>query len=673
MSSQQSRLEASDHSRFPTVPPGHEHVRQLLENAFRFVAPQSQTVDESSGYVVEGWNNDPEKGLMLRGFTQLTAIGEWMELLANVLAGRAETPHMTKERALSYLTRVVESLEKDQKNPQASAKGLLGNFLDLAPGKRMGALTGDVEKKRFTQEFGPEKGEALWQALKAKGWITPKPQDREASVNRGRTYGAAFFDGPLAPYSDETTKNRVMALLDHRVVLAVFGDNANLSTSIAKTIGALLDPSIKDAPSITELRQRMDRFLDGQREGYAHLYDAKQGLYSFGWDAYKNRMLGWESGTGEWRAAHMDYMINEFRDPTTFVVIRYGLPLEAVENLGFKTKQYRTQDGRSLHVLAPWEGSAFQALGLGVSMAELEEPSWQRLLSNVVDVEIDFSTQKGLPGFLSESYTGNGTQYTGEVGIPDISVNTQPRLTDAATLYTLGVAYTVAPEKVEKFLAANWSAISKLLTDHGPWEGYNLTRKEAIRVQTSAHTLSLILGFLGTGSADMMKYLETKGLTRPLKEIYRPGASLDLLSGDTNVFAWDDAKAITSKREKGTFQVKGDRVNEIGIAFVPARQGGANLSGGMLALRYSSSVPMGPAIVSLKPIGDVSNRQGIITKELFIQLDQTKAGQEEIRIPLPATPGLNRIKEIVITCRHATKGRPVDLLITGFTITPQGK
>ena len=65
--------------------------------------------------------------------------------------------------------------------------------------------------------------------------------------------------------------------------------------------------------------------------------------------------------------------------------------------------------------------------------------------------------------------------------------------TDVASLYTLGTAYSVAPDKVEKFLAANWPVVSKLMTDHGPWEGFNVTRQEAIRVQTSAHTLSLIL------------------------------------------------------------------------------------------------------------------------------------------------------------------------------------
>ena len=55
--------------------------------------------DASSGYPVEGWNQDPQKGLFLRSFTQLTATGESLELLANVVAGYADTPSLSREQA----------------------------------------------------------------------------------------------------------------------------------------------------------------------------------------------------------------------------------------------------------------------------------------------------------------------------------------------------------------------------------------------------------------------------------------------------------------------------------------------------------------------------------------------------------------------------------------------
>ena len=193
---------------------------------------------------------------------------------------------------------------------------------------------------------------------------------------------------------------------------------------------------------------------------------------------------------------------------------RFGLPLDAIRNLGFKMKPYRMRDGGDTYVLAPWEGSAFQALGLELSMTELDARagggSWRALSTS------RSTTRRGknLPGFLSESYSGDGVQYTGSIGIPEITVSPRPRITDAASLYTLGAAYTVAPEKIEGFLAANWPVVSRLLTDHGPWEGFHASRHEVIRFQTTAHTLSLILGLLGTASEHMKRYLDRRGLGR---------------------------------------------------------------------------------------------------------------------------------------------------------------
>src|SRR5262249_20973236 len=234
--------------------------------------------------------------------------------------------------------------------------------------------------------------------------------------------------------------------------------------------------------------------------------------------------------------------------------------------------------------LAPWEGSAFQALGFELSMTELDRPSWRMLLENVVDVEIDFAERTKLPGFLSESYSGNGDQYTGRIGIPAITVSPRPRITDAASLYTLGVAYTVAPEKVERLLAENWPVVSELLTEHGPWEGFNTTSRQPIRFQTSAHTFALILGLLGTASDHMKRYLDSQGLGKRLDDVFRPGEGVDLFPGGTQVFAWDDrASPIRSAREEGGFRVTSDRITNAGIAFVSTGKSGVNLSGGLLS------------------------------------------------------------------------------------------
>jgi hypothetical protein len=661
--------EAASH--LPTVRPQDRHVRELLANAMRYVAPENRMVDPASGYPFEGWNQDPARVLFLRSFTQLTAIGLYMELLANVAAGHCESPYLSRGQAMSGLIRLVASLRQDQRDPTLSADCLLGNFLDLATGRRLGPLAMDVEKHKFIEAFGQEKGEAAWKALQAKGWIVPRNEDREAEIKRSAKYGWDHFDGVLAPFGDKATKQKIMDVLDGRVVMIVFIDNANLSASAAKTIGALLNPTIRNDPAAIALRRDLEQFLDAQREGYARLYDPKAGQFYFGRDATKDRYFGWIDLEGKWVTGHVDYLVNEFRGPATFVVTRFGLPLDAIKNLGFKMKPYRMQDGRDVYVLAPWEGSAFQALGLELSMSELSRPSWRRLLENVVDVEIDYSTRHRLPGFLSESYSGEGVQYTGSVGIPDITVSPLPRITDAASLYTLGPAYAVAPDKIERFLAANWPAVSRLLTEHGPWEGLKGSRDEVIRFQTSAHTLSMILGLLGAASDHMKAYMQFKCLGSRLDEIFRAGEGVDLLSAKTRAFAWNDKDSPTrSSRQQDGFRVRSDRVGEAGIAFVPDAPTSVNLSGGLMSLHYRSSSPLEKAIITLKPMGDPTSVAHLIPTQVFSRFAATGGKEETIEIPLPATPGLSRIREVVITFGPEVKGKPIDLTITHLAVTP---
>ncbi len=657
--------------RFPTVAPDHPHVRALLTSAMRYIAPENGMIDAVSGYPFEGWNQDPDRGLYLRSFTQLTAIGQFMELLANIVAGNADTPYLSRDQARAKLTHLVKSVRQDQDDPRLSSGKLLGNFLDLATGKRLGPLASDVQKHTILDAFGREKGEAIWKALQTKGWIVSQNNDREAAIQRADKYGLGYFDGVLEPYSDTATKQKIIDILDQRVVLLVFIDNANLSGSVAKTIGALLRPAIKDRPEIAELRRDLEQFLEAQREGYARLYDANAGQFYFGWDATKDRLFGWTDLQGKWTTGHVDYLVNEFRGPATFIVARFGSPLDAIKNLGFKMKPYAMRDGREVYVLAPWEGSAFQSLGLELSFAEPDRPGWRQLLKNVVDVEIDYAMRHRLPGFLSESYSGEGVEYTGRVGIPDIAVSPQPRLTTAASLYTLGTAYAVAPEKVEQFLATNWAAVSSLLTEHGPWEGFNTAKNEVIRFQTSAHTFALILGFLGTASEDMKRYLNWRGCNEGMEEVFRGGEEVDLLAGETQVFAWTDPpNSIRSARENGTLHVQSDRLGNAGIAFVSSRSQGVNLSGGLLTLRYRSGVPIKQAIIALKPPGGAAAASGLIPTEIFSHFTQTGEREEELQIPLPATPGLARTKEFVITFGPDSKGGSIDLSVTRLKIAP---
>ena len=655
-----------------TIPAGHPHARMLLENALKYVDTTHKLVDPVSGYPVEGWNQDPSRGLFLRSFTQLTAIGQYMELLGNVAAGRADSAGLSREEAAKRLAHLVATLRQDQADPKLAAKGLLGNFLDLATGKRLGPLASDVDKSMILKEFGDAKGNRLWQALTAAGWIAPRNKDQEAEIKRGERYGFQYFEGPLLPFADSATKTKVMDIIDRRVVMIIFGDNSNLTASAAKTIGALLEPGIKDRADMVAVRQELDAFLDAQRSGYERLYDVKLGLFYFGWDATRDRLFGWEDASGNWTTGHMDYLINEFRGPATFVAVRYGLPKAAVANLGFYLKPARLADGVESYALAPWEGSAFQALGLSLMLGEAHRSGWKSLLGNLVQIEEDYARQHHLPGFLSESYTGDGVQYTGSVGIPAITVAPKPRITDAASLYTLGTAYSVAPDRVEKFLADQWPKITPILTDHGPWEGFNITQNQVIPFQTTAHTLALTLGLIGHASADMARYLGSRGLTDDLDAYFQPATQpVNLLEPDTQTFAWTaKGRTVTPHRDGPTFQVKGDDLKEFGLAFVPPSDQPVNLSGLVMTLTYRAGGPaIGPALIALKSKPGAPD-PNLIPQVIHVNLADTGSQDVTLRIPLPATPGLQAIREVVLTHGPDDQGRAVELTVAGFRFDP---
>jgi hypothetical protein len=656
---------------FPRVNPGHKHMRLLLENAFRYVDPYHELIDPASGYPVEGWNQEPLTGLFLRSFTQSTAIGQWIELLSNIVAGYADNPYLSRKSAVKSLSLAVKSLCEDQANPALSAKGLLVNFLGLEGGKRTAPLLESIERKKFIETFGEEKGNAIWHALEEKGWIKPEGGGQKGRIIRGEKFGWGHFDGVLAPYADEPLRSEIVTLLDQRVIQVIFGDNANLTAALAKSIGALLRPEILEDPEVSRLRDEMERFIEVQKDGYRHLFDEKAGTFVFGWDATADRFVGWDDGQGNWVYGKMNYFINEFRAPWTFVVLRYGLQEDSIRNAGFKIKPYRLRNGRDLYALAAWEGSAFQLLGLSLFMQEPGNPGWARSLETLVDIELDYSDRKDLPGFLSEAYSGHGTEYTGLIGIPDLAVTNKKLMTHAPSLYALGVAYTVAPDKIERFLEDHWRTISRMFTSHGPWEGYNTSANEIIRYQTTVHTLSLILGAIGSSHENMDRYLRLKNLSGPLEKFYEPGDGVNLLSVGNQVIPWTvDRSPIQFTREEGSCRFKSKATGIGGMTFVVPADRGVSLSNGRLVLRYRSEVPVEDSHISFKRAKEDPFPTLSIPIEVFTRFGNTKGQEREIEIILPATPALNGIKEITLVYGRSGRQTPVDMGITGFEFIP---
>ena len=327
---------------FPRVDPNHHRMIALLENAFSYIAPHHGIIDSTSGYPVEGWNHDPERGLFLRSFTQLTAIGQWIELLANIAAGEADNPYISRDEALERLSLAVKSVRHDQHDPKVSAMGLLGNFLGLEGEQRTGPLARDVAKQDVVDAFGEEKATAIWQALKDEEWIKPENNDQSGVIQRDEEYGLDYFEGALEPFGDDDTKRQLMEIMDERIVMVAYGDNANLASSVAKAIGALLTPGIRDNPAAISI-ERGDGTIPRRPAGRLRLPIRRAGgLAQLRLECVDRQVLSaGKICKGSGPSGHSDYLVNEFRGPTIFVLLRYAMPEAIVANLGFKIKSYR--------------------------------------------------------------------------------------------------------------------------------------------------------------------------------------------------------------------------------------------------------------------------------------------------------------------------------------------
>jgi hypothetical protein len=654
---------SSDGFNFPLVNPQHDNMQRLLINAMGYLKPEHGLVDPASGYPVEGWNQEPDKGLYLRSFTQLTAIGERLELLANIAAGFAQNPYVSRAEALSQLKLMLASLLVDQHDPDVGARGLLGNFLGFEGHGRIGPLGEEVEKVKFVEAFGEQQASQIWAALVARGWLLPQQDGSFAKTLRKTEYGDSFFTGALAPFAETNTRAKIMALLDTRVVQIVFGDNANLTASAAKAIGALLHSSLQDDPVAVELRDKLEQFIAGQQEGYRQLYDEESGLFYFGWNATQDRYTGWEDDSGNWVVGHMDYLVNEFRGPLQFVVQRFGLPIDAIKNSGFKIKPYRMPGGDDVYTLATWNGSAFESMGLSLFMQEMQLRGWRENLENSVEIELDFSGQHNLPGFLSEAYSGNGVEYTGNIGIPAIAVNERPRITDAPSLYMLGTAYSIAPDSIERFLGDNWKQIEVLLTDHGPWEGYNTTQHTAIKFQTTAHTLALILGGISSADINMYRYLTWQGLASVSKPQSGESLAYNFLDSGVKWIPWSSTgDALDATRLLDAIRIQAPALRNGAVTVTLPQTRGVSLSNGALLIRYHAARP-------LDVVMTLAGSPKVFQNEIFTRFDATDT-EKEIRIPMPATPGLEDVAELVIRFGNEHAPVSVDLTITGLEFVP---
>ena len=383
------------------------------------------------------------------------------------------------------------------------------------------------------------------------------------------------FNG-LIPWLDfeGTGWSRKQDITGDQVVL---GDNANLSVTLAAASGALLEADEAEDPLAQEIRAKEETFLERQREGYDFLFVAEEGRFRRGWNYVDEEWLGGDN-------ARVDYFGDEFRGAVLFLALRYGYPESVYTTLDAAATEYTLSSGETLETVMPFDGGAFQILWPLLTMPELKDPDLELMHQNFIRIALDHAREHRLPGFLSASYAEQGV-YAGNAGIPELSYNPLPRNEIAASLYTLGAAYSIAPAEIEAFLGGIFDRYPGLITDHGLWEGVNLRTGTVIEEQISANVTTFVLGLAGTGPEHMRRYLAEQGLLERLEDVYLGREVLDGLSEDSQVYAWSDGVTALSV-SGGEYSLSAENSDSAAIVF---SQDNADLSGRSMRLRYHSA------------------------------------------------------------------------------------
>ena len=203
------------------------------------------------------------------------------------------------------------------------------------------------------------------------------------------------------------------------------------------------------------------------------------------------------------------------------------------------------------------------------------------------------SARNKLPGFLSEAYSGRGVEYTGRIGIPDIAIAEEARITTAPSLYSLGAASQIAPDRIERFLDTNWSVISRLFTDHGPWEGFDTKSGTAIKYQDHRpHPCSSSRWHrLCTGQHAALS--RSRWIVRQ--------ASCHVCGRGRHGFPWHRrcksfpgpvmAARLKCPRDHNSFRIEGRPLQNGRVTLTVPQTDGVNVSGGELHIRYRAAVP----------------------------------------------------------------------------------
>ena len=379
------------------------------------------------GYPVEGWNHDPGKGLFLRSFTQLTAIGAVGRSAGRrSRPGRPTTVHLATRGPRWTARWSSTACGTTSRIPAVGARACWATSSDLAADGASWAAVRD-RRQRIRRRFRAGKGRRPsgrpWRK-RAGSFRALAGQD--ADIRRGAAYGSQPLRRPLAPFADDADQEPAHGALGPASSWWPSATTPICPCRSPRRSGRCWgrhpggDPRAR-GPFAAKLR-KWNIFSKTSGRATSSSTTARSGMFRFGWDASARHVLrlgGLPTAIG--RSATWTTWSTSFAGRPRSSCSATACPTTALANLGFKIKPYRLA-GRPDAVYIAGPLGRLGVPGARPQPLDVETctiPSWKRSCENLVDVEIDYCSAATICPASSPNPTPAATPvYTGASAFP---------------------------------------------------------------------------------------------------------------------------------------------------------------------------------------------------------------------------------------------------------------